>query len=97
LEGGSATLQWLNHIGPTLGDSVTEVTQTGPSELSFKRSAPAGLTAIELIALAEWLEGPNFPSFDLSLPPEEFTPGHHHRRGQKPQGTNQPPQRLKTK
>lgn len=68
LDGNSAAGRWLNRIAPTLGDSVTEVTQTGPSELVFTRTAPAGLTAVELIALANWLQAPHFPECDLSLP-----------------------------
>ena len=65
----SAAVKWLNRIGPTLGTTVTEVTQTAPNELSFMRKAPGGLTAIELTALANWLEATNFPGCDLRLPP----------------------------
>lgn len=65
----SAAGQWLNRVGPTLGSSLTEVTQTAPNELSFTRTAPGGLTAVELTALANWLEAPNFPGCDLRLPP----------------------------
>ena len=39
---------------------MTELTQTAPNELSFTRQAPGGLTAIELTALANWLEATNF-------------------------------------
>ncbi|MGH7978538.1 MAG: hypothetical protein ACREE6_04140, partial [Limisphaerales bacterium] len=74
---GSAAENWLSRIGPTLGDSATEVIQTGPTELSFRRSAPAGLTAIELIALGEWLEAPNFPGCDMSLPVRHPARRHH--------------------
>jgi hypothetical protein len=70
----SAARQWLDLIGPTLGTSVTQVTETGPQQLSFTRSAPAGLTAFELIALANWLEDPNFPGCDLRLPPPRMRP-----------------------
>jgi hypothetical protein len=70
----SAAARWLDRIAPTLGNSVTEVAQTGPSELTFTRSAPAGLTAVELMALANWLEAPNFPGCDLSLPPRPRRP-----------------------
>jgi hypothetical protein len=66
--------RWLNRIGPTLGNNVTEVIQTGPTELTFTRSAPGGLTAVELIALANWLEAPNFPGCDLSMPPRPRPP-----------------------
>lgn len=69
LDANSAAGKWLNRIGPTLGNSVTEVIQSRPSELIFSRQAPAGLTAIELIALANWLEAPDFPGCDLRLPP----------------------------
>jgi hypothetical protein len=64
---GSAADQWLNAIAPTLGSSVTRITQTGPAELSFNRTAQGGFTAVELIALADWLEAPNFPGCDLDV------------------------------
>jgi hypothetical protein len=69
LDSQSAAGQWLSRIGPTLGDAVTEITQIAPKEWSFNRQAPGGLTAIELIALANWLEATNFPGCDLRLPP----------------------------
>jgi hypothetical protein len=68
LDANSAAAKWLNQIGPTLGNSVTEVTQTGPNELAFTRTAPGGLTAVELTALANWLEAANFPGCDLRSP-----------------------------
>jgi hypothetical protein len=69
LDGESAAAKWLDHIGPALGSTVTEATQTAPDELAFKRTAPGGLTAVELLAFANWLEGPRFPAFDLRLLP----------------------------
>jgi hypothetical protein len=69
LAGQSAAIKWLNRIGPTLGPTVTDVTQTAPNELSFTRKSAGGLTAIELTALANWLEATNFPGCDLRLPP----------------------------
>jgi hypothetical protein len=68
LDTQSAAARWLNCIGPTLGMAVTEITQTAPNELSFSRQATGGLTAIELTALANWLEATNFPGCDLRLP-----------------------------
>ncbi|MGD0744859.1 MAG: hypothetical protein ABSA45_06860 [Verrucomicrobiota bacterium] len=65
----SAAGKWLNRIGPTLGPATTEVTQTGPNELTFSRKAPGGLTAIELIALTDWLETTNFPACGFHLAP----------------------------
>ena len=67
----SAADKWLNRITPKLGVAVTEITQTAPNELTFARKAPAGLTAIELTALANWLEATNFPGCDLHLPPRQ--------------------------
>ncbi|HEX5398903.1 MAG TPA: hypothetical protein VFY06_07635 [Verrucomicrobiae bacterium] len=71
----SAAGKWLDHIGPTLGGTVTEVTQTGPNELTFQRTAPGGLTALELIAFTDWLEAPAFPALSLRLPPPRAHPG----------------------
>jgi len=65
----SAGQKWISHIGPTLGNTVTEVFQTAPTELTFSRRAPGGLTAMELFAFASWLEATNFPGCDLRLPP----------------------------
>jgi hypothetical protein len=69
LSAQSTAAKWLNRIGPALGNTVTEVTQTAPNELMFTRMAPGGLTAIELTVLANWLEATNFPGCDLRLPP----------------------------
>ncbi len=69
----SAAGQWLKLIGPKLGVTVTEITQTAPAELTFERSAPGGFTALELFALASWLEAPDFPGCDLSLTPDAET------------------------
>ena len=71
----SAAGKWLDHVGPTLAGTVTEVTQTGPSELTFQRTAPGGLTALELIAFVDWLEAPAFPALSLRLPPPRPHPG----------------------
>jgi len=76
LQGDSVAGKWLDRFGPALSPSVTEVIQTGPQELSFLRSAQGGLTAVELIALANWLEAPNFPGCDLNLPPPRLLIGH---------------------
>jgi len=76
----SIASKWLNRIKPALGPTVTEVTRTGPNELTFLRKASCGLTAFELIALANWLEAADFPGCDLRVPPrairrEHFLPG----------------------
>lgn len=72
LPAGSAGLLWLRALFPSqLGNSVTEITQIGPHELSFTRRSGIGLTAIELHLLADWLESPDFPFglHTLNAPP----------------------------
>jgi len=69
LDGLSTAGQWAKKIGPTLGNSVTEITQTGPAEMTFTRKAPGVFTAGEMLALANWLEADNFPGCDLKVPP----------------------------
>jgi hypothetical protein len=68
LDGKSAAAKWLDHISPTLGNTVTTVSQTAPDELTFTRTAPGGLVAIEFVALANWLESANFPLDGFQLP-----------------------------
>lgn len=58
----------LNRLMPGLGNTVTEVTVTSPTEMSFLRKAPVGLTGFELTALAFWLESTNFPFGSFALP-----------------------------
>jgi len=82
----SSAGQWLNHLGPTLGTTVTEAFETAPKEVTFTRTAPAGLTAMELVAFASWLEAPNFPGCDLRLPP----PKNFNRPGQPRPGGGPP-------
>ena len=92
LDQNSAAGKWLTLIGPQLGNCVTEVTQTGPTELTLSRTAPAGLTAIELIALANWLEVPNFPGYDFSLPPPpQVIPRHKQKKLAAPAPVPPPP------
>ncbi|HTY89333.1 MAG TPA: hypothetical protein VMB80_17930 [Candidatus Acidoferrum sp.] len=80
--------KWLNQIGPSLGNTVTEIKQTAPNELTLHRKAPAGFTALELIALASWLEATNFPGCNLDLPPP------FRRRRPPTQPTNAPPAQV---
>jgi hypothetical protein len=66
----SAAVLWLKAIPPKLGDSATDVTLTGPNQLSFTRQSSIGFTGIELNLLADWLESPQFPTglYSLSTP-----------------------------
>jgi hypothetical protein len=71
LPSGVASVLWLKAAESKLGDSVTDVTQTGPAQLSLTRRSDTGFTALELNLLADWLESPQFPRslYSLLTPP----------------------------
>ena len=69
LDAQSAAFKWLQRIGATLGNTDTEIVQSGPAEFTFTRKAPGLFTGVELFTLANWLEATNFPGCDLKLPP----------------------------
>jgi hypothetical protein len=69
----SAAMKWLQKVTPNLGNTATEVFRTAPNELTFTRSAPGGLTALEFLVLGNWLEANNFPDCNLKLPPDQMT------------------------
>ena len=69
LDGNAAAFKWVRKIGPTLGNTTTEIIQTGPAEMAFTRRGPGLFTALEMLALASWLEAPDFPGCNLKLPP----------------------------
>jgi hypothetical protein len=64
----TAGVTWLGAIKARLGESTTEITQTGPNRLSFDRKSTIGLTAPELHLLIDWLESPQFPLGFYTLP-----------------------------
>jgi hypothetical protein len=66
----SASINFLNAISNRLGSTITEVTRAGSNRLDFIRQGPVGLTGLELIALAHWLESSTFPlgGIDLAAP-----------------------------
>ena len=74
LDGNSATMKWMQKTTPKLGNTVTEITRTGPAEMSFIRKSPGIFTAMEMFALGCWLESPTFPGLDLKLPPRAKFP-----------------------
>jgi hypothetical protein len=69
LAAGSAAYEWMQRVGGAWGNTDTEITQSGPAELTFARKTPGIFTAPEIFALANWLEATNFPGYDLRLPP----------------------------
>ena len=67
----SATLTWLNNATTNLANCVTEIAQTKPEQLSLVRQSSCGFSALELHALGDWLESPQFPQglYTLLTPP----------------------------
>jgi hypothetical protein len=63
----SAGIKWLQAVGHSLGNCQTEITLTAPDELTLARSAPVGLTALEMTALEYWIDAPGFP-LDATYP-----------------------------
>jgi hypothetical protein len=47
---------WASTIAPELGNCITEVTATGPSELTLSRSSYIGVGSTELTLLTLWLD-----------------------------------------
>jgi hypothetical protein len=68
LDGGSASMNWCQKIAPHLGNTITEIFQTGPAEMSFNRKGMGLFTSAEMYLLSQWLENRTFPHFDLQLP-----------------------------
>lgn len=68
----SPSKRWLSAIGPKLVNTVTEIVQTGPQELSLVRKSHLGWTGFELATLSVWLDSPGFP-FTFELPPHIST------------------------
>jgi len=53
--------KWVTALAPLLGNTVTEVTRSSPTELSFMRKSHLGLTGFEIFTLVRWVESPGFP------------------------------------
>ena len=63
----SSASKWLDVIEPRLGNTVTEVSMISPRELQLTRTSHAGLTGLELLGLANWIEGANFPRMNFKV------------------------------
>jgi hypothetical protein len=79
----SVSERWLRAIRPHLGNTVTEIAQTGPKELTLVRKSQVGMTGFELATFSAWLESRGFP-FRLELPP----PMPRHGTNAAPRNTN---------
>lgn len=64
--------QWMQTVAPTLGETVTEVLETSPTTLTLRRKSPLGLSGLEIVALAKWLDP--VPPFRRVLPPATNAP-----------------------
>jgi hypothetical protein len=71
--------RWLEALTGQLGNTVTEVTKTGPSELTVIRNSPLLFSSFELVLLSHWLsDTPAGPVNKSLLPqPKISGPGIH--------------------
>ncbi len=60
--------RWVSGMMPKLGEAVTEVTVTSPTQMTLVRKSHLGLNAFEMITLGRWVESTNFPAFGAFLP-----------------------------
>jgi len=62
--------QWLAGLSLLLGNTVTEVTKTGPAELTIIRNSPFVFTSLELVLLSHWLTDTPAGPVNYSLLPQ---------------------------
>jgi hypothetical protein len=88
-----ATQRWIGELAPLLGNTITEVTLSGPKELSLVRKSDVGLTGYELALLGRWIDSPRFP-FQYAPPPMLKSGTNRPSRLTNPpvRTTNRPPQ-----
>ena len=55
-----------------LGNTVTQVTLESPHEIQVVRSSAVGFTAYELIKLAQWIDGKNWPAKTKPIAVQEY-------------------------
>jgi hypothetical protein len=61
---------WLLGLGPFLPNTVTEVTKTGPNEVTVIRNSPFVFSSLELILLSHWLSDTPAGPLDWNLLPQ---------------------------
>lgn len=67
---------WLEGLTDVLGNTVTEVTKTGPAELTITRSAPFVFSSLELLLISHWLsDTPAGPPNPNLIPQAKLSPG----------------------
>jgi hypothetical protein len=62
---------WLKKVAPSLGNTVTEATVTGPTEVTLKRKSHLGFTGMELVYLAGLIDESGSP---LLIPGSKSAP-----------------------
>jgi hypothetical protein len=60
---------WLANLTPFLSNTATEVTKTGPNELTVTRNSPFVFSSLELVLLSHWLSDTPAGPLDKSLLP----------------------------
>ena len=67
---------WLDELGtPVLGNTVTEVARTSPTELTIVRNSQFLFTGMELVLLSHWLADAPMGPLDYSLLPRAKVSG----------------------
>jgi hypothetical protein len=66
---GGILENWLGGLAPMLGivETITEVSLTGPKELTVVRRSPMGLSSLETVLLSHWLTGTGSGPIDPRL------------------------------
>ena len=70
------SLRFLTEVASHLGEAVTELRSTSPTQMTLVRKSHTGLTALELVSLSRWIESTNFPAFGVfpPAPPKRLPP-----------------------
>jgi len=68
------TQQWLQEVSPLLGNTLTEITATSPTEMTLVRNSQSGFTGFELVSFTRWLDSPEFPRFSVAGHPKLARP-----------------------
>ena len=67
VEPESPMFHWLDAATPKLGNTLTEIAVVSPRDLQLVRTSHIGLNGAELLALAHWLQTPQFPALPRSI------------------------------
>ena len=68
--------RWQLEVASSLGDAITELRATSPTEMTLVRKSTIGLTAFEMVTLSRWMESLDFPAFGVfpPQPPKRIPP-----------------------